>query len=305
MKVQKNFKIELNRNDRKNGVEIKINNGEREDNATDTITTANLANITHKKQILKKLKSLSYSILSLIIFIAIWHFIRFIAFFSVIPSPISVFERFVFLWAEGLYGITLWQHVIASFIRVLLGFFYSFIIGVFLGLICGSNKILEKLVTPIIEILRPIPPIAWIPFSILLFGLTTFSYTFVIFIGAFFPIFQNTFDAIKSVKRVYKDVALSLGANKWQIMTSVVFPSIVPNIITGSRVSLGVAWMCVIAAEMIGISSNTGIGLFIIEMQNIGQMDSMLAGMLIIGIVGLLISGVFQLIEKSLLKWRE
>jgi len=261
--------------------------------------------LTKRNKIIKVIKDISSISLSLLFFILIWYLIRYIPFFSVIPSPINVFKKFVILWSDGIFGVKLWQHVIISLGRVLLGFFYSFIIAVPLALLCGSVKIINRLITPIIDLLRPIPPIAWIPFAILLFGLSTLSYTFIIFIGAFFPLFQNTYDAIKSVKRVYKDVALSLGANKIQIISDVIIPSITPNIITGSKISIGVGWMCIIAAEMIGISSNTGIGLFIMIMQSIAQIDSMIAGMIMIGLVGILIAIMFQLIEKILFKWRE
>lgn len=255
--------------------------------------------------LLKRIKKISISILSLLIFISFWYILSIIPYFAVIPSPFVVFEEFIFLWFTGFFDVLLWEHVIASFFRVMIGFFYSFIIAVPIGLIAGYRKILSDLLTPVIELLRPIPPIAWIPFSIMIFGISTMSHTFVIFTGAFFPLFQNTFDAVKNSKRVHRDVALSLGASRSQIISTVLLPSIVPNILTGSRTSLGIAWMCVIAAEMIGIPSNQGIGMFILDMQSIGRYNSMIAGMSVIGIVGLIIGLGLQKLEVSILKWRE
>lgn len=240
---------------------------------------------------------------SFAIFILFWHSITFIPLFSRLPQPIEVISKFIFLWNTGLNNVLLWQHLIASFIRVIIGFGYSALIAVPLGVFLGLNNKISQIINPIIDLLRPIPPIAWIPFSILIFGLSPLSYTFVIFVGAFFPLFQNTFDAICSVNRVYVDVAYTLGATKSEIIWNVTMPSIFPNIITGSKISMGVGWMCVIAAEMIGISSNQGIGLFIIEMQNVGDMAAMLAGMGAIGLGGLIISSVFMLIEKYALNW--
>ncbi|MHA1648218.1 MAG: ABC transporter permease, partial [Promethearchaeota archaeon] len=157
---------------------------------------------------------------------------------------------------------------------------------------------------PIIEMFRPIPPIAWIPFAIIAFGLGLLSQAFVIFIGAFFPIMQNTYDGIKQRSKVFQDVALSLGASKSQISFEVILPSIIPNLFTGLRTGIGVGWMCVIAAEMMGISGNIGgIGYFISYMKNIGNYSYMMAGMLMIALVGLGLNGLFHFLEKEGLKW--
>ncbi|MHA1819541.1 MAG: ABC transporter permease [Promethearchaeota archaeon] len=260
---------------------------------------------TYLGKLFEFINSLLYWFLSLIIFMLFWNLFTIIPRFSIIPGPIEVIKEFAFLMTQGLMGVKLYEHIFASLVRVLLGFFYSFIIAVPLGLFTAYSKKVNKVMSPIIDLLRPIPPIAWIPFSIMVFGLTTMSHIFVIFTGAFFPLYQNTFDAIRGVKKVYKDVALSLGAKRSQIISGIVLPSIYPNIITGTRVSLGVAWMCVIAAEMIGVSSNKGIGLFIMNMLSMGRITSMLCGMIMIGIVGLFIAISLKALEKYTIKWRD
>ena len=252
--------------------------------------------------------SLGYFSISFIVFIGFWYLFVIILQLSyqgvrVVPYPHETFESFFYLLIHKIDGNTLWNHVGASLLRVLIGLFYAFIVAVPLGIAIGLNRHLDRIIKPIIELLRPIPPIAWIPFAIITFGLTTLSHAFIIFIGAFFPLVQNTYDGVRQSTKVYQDVARSLGASKPQIAIEIILPSIFPNIITGLRIATGVAWMCVIAAEMLGISG-AGIGYFINYMKSIGHYSNMMAGMMMIAFVGLFINGVFLLIEKYSLKWK-
>ncbi|MHA1522109.1 MAG: ABC transporter permease [Promethearchaeota archaeon] len=223
---------------------------------------------------------------------------------SVLPYPTEVVKDFVHLMFNAVDGRTLLNHVLASLFRVFYGFIYAFIIGIALGVLMATNNVIDRLVQPILAMFRPIPPIAWIPFAIIFFGLGLPSQGFVIFVGALFPILQNTYDGIKLSEPVYRDVALSLGASKSQIVWEVILPSIAPNLLTGVRISIGVGWMSVIAAEMMGVSGNIGgIGYFINYMKDIGKYSYMIAGMLMIALVGLLIEIGFKLVEKKVLKW--
>ncbi|QEE15529.1 ABC transporter permease [Promethearchaeum syntrophicum] len=222
---------------------------------------------------------------------------------SVVPFPHEAFKSFFILFWNPVDGVTLLEHVGASLFRVFIGVLYAFIIAIPLGIAIAVNPFLDGIIKPIIEMIRPIPPIAWIPFAIITFGLTTTSHAFIIFMGAFFPLLQNIYDGVRQSSKVYQDVAKSLGASRSQIAWDVILPSILPSIITGLRVAIGVGWMCVIAAEMMGISG-AGIGYFINYMKNIGNYSNMVAGMLMIAIIGLLINGVFVLIENYALKWR-
>jgi len=268
----------------------------------------NLAKI--KNEISKKsiILSLGYFFLSFIVFIGFWYLFVIILQLSyqgvrVVPYPHETFESFFYLLIHEIDGNTLWNHVGASLLRVLIGLFYAFVVAVPLGIAIALNRHLDRIIKPIIELLRPIPPIAWIPFAIITFGLTTLSHAFIIFIGAFFPLVQNTYDGVRQSTKVYQDVARSLGASKPQIAIEIILPSIFPNIITGLRIAIGVGWMCVIAAEMMGISG-AGIGYFINYMKNIGHYSNMMAGMMMIAFVGLFINGIFLLIEKYSLKWK-
>ena len=243
----------------------------------------------------------------ILIFFAGWYLFTFLLIkfdrnISVFPYPHKVLADFGYLLIHPIDGYTLIDHAWASFLRVLLGFLYAFMIAVPLGIVTGSNRILEKVFHPIIDILRPIPPIAWIPFAVIVFGLGAQSYSFIIFMGAFFPLFQNVYDGTKRLNPLYKEVALSLGAKRSDIIWEILLPGVSPNIVTGMKTSLGVGWMSVIAAEMMGLIG-AGIGYFINYMKTIGLYSYMMAGMLMIGIVGLLLEASFKLLEKTLLKW--
>ncbi len=223
---------------------------------------------------------------------------------QVIPDPLSTIAALGPLVVEGIYGVTIQEHVLMSFERVLLGFFYAFLFAIPCGLFLGLSKRGSLVLEPVIDLIRPIPPIAWVPIAIILFGLSTISHAFIIFIGAFFPLLQNITDGVRHVKPVYRDVALSLGASRSQIIWRVILPAIVPNILTGAKVSMGIAWMCVIAAEMIGVS-DAGVGYFINDMKNIGNYTYMMAGMVSLAFVGLGILFFFYALEKVALKWVE
>jgi NitT/TauT family transport system permease protein len=252
-------------------------------------------------------KGILYLIFSFIIFVLVWFlFIAILNGFelsnAVLPYPDEVFRDFFTYLVKPLEGATLVDHVLASLFRVLMGCLYAFLYAVPFSLMIASNQFLDRIFHPIIEMLRPVPPIAWIPFAIIAFGMTSLSYSFIIFIGAVFPIIQNTYDAVKRSSQIYRDVGRSLGASRSQILWDIIFPSIVPNLFTGLRISVGVGWMCVIAAEMIGVS-NAGIGYYINYTKFMGLYSAMMAGMLMIAFVGLFLNYFFKLLEKIFLKW--
>ena len=207
---------------------------------------------------------------------------------TVIPYPYEVFKDFFCLLFNPVDNRTLINHILASLFRVFYGFMFAFVLGIGLGVLLATNRYIDRITRPLIAMIRPIPPIAWIPFAIIIFGIGLTSQGFIIFMGAFFPMLQNTYDGVRQCDQVYQDVASSLGASKSQIAWEVILPSIIPNLLTGIRVSIGVGWMSVIAAEMMGVSGNSGgIGYFIISMKDIGKYSYMIAGMMAIAIVGL------------------
>jgi len=155
-----------------------------------------------------------------------------------------------------------------------------------------------------IELLRPVPPLAWVPLALAWFGIGLSSIVFIIFIGAFFPILLNTIDGVRGVKRTWVEAAATLGAQERQILVRVILPGALPTIWTGLRVGFGIAWMCVVAAEMLP-GTTSGLGYLILYAYNFGQMQVILAGMVVIGLIGLSIDYLFKEVEGRKFGWRE
>jgi NitT/TauT family transport system permease protein len=152
--------------------------------------------------------------------------------------------------------------------------------------------------------MRPIPPIAWIPLAILLFRSNLLgAQVFIIWVGAFFPILINTTTGVKRTETVHIDAAKTFGASEGQILRKIVIPSAGPEIFAGFRIGFGIGWMCLVAAEMIG--GGLGLGYLVLIMQQVGQTGAVISSMLLIGLIGFLISYLFQLYERQLLKWRQ
>jgi len=190
--------------------------------------------------------------------------------------------------------------IFSSLQRVFVGFLVATIVGVVLGILFGYNKFFRNL-RFYIELLRPIPPIAWIPIAIIIFGLGDTSSYFIVFLGAFFPIFTSTYFSVISMPEIYKYVAQSFEIGKFKYIKNVIFFYSLPHIFTGMKIGIGMAWMSVIAAELIGAQS--GLGYFIQLNRLLLQTDNVVVGMLIIGIIGLLLSKLVDLIETISTPW--
>lgn len=240
--------------------------------------------------------------LSVIAFLlSFWQFSYNIFNFSknIIPPPTKLCILFIQLIANG----ELLMHSLSSLQRVLIGFSIAVIIGVILGLLCASIKNLRYVINPIVEILRPIPPIAWIPLAIILLGLGDISAYFIVFLGSFFPIFTNTFFGAASLPEKYKNISKSLELSKKSYLKNILFKYSLPNIFTGLRIGIGMAWMSVIAAEMIGAQS--GLGYFIqINRLTLG-IDKVIIGMLTIGLIGFMLYKLINVLEKISIPWSE
>lgn len=213
------------------------------------------------------------------------------------PPPTAVLKAFQELLANG----ALIQDVLASVRRVLLGFMAASVIGVALALICARVKLVSRLVMPLVETIRPISPIAWIPIAILWFGLGDRPAAFLIYIGAFFPIFTNAFLGFSSVELRYIRAAQVLGFGRVQFFTDVLLRSALPYLFAGLRVGLGVGWMCVVAAEMMG--ARNGLGYMIQMNRVVFEIPNILAGMITIGIIGFAVNEAMRTLEHRLLPW--
>ncbi len=210
-----------------------------------------------------------------------------------LPSPFEVFESFESLLVNG----QLLTDTSLTLLRVILGLTVSAAVGIPMGIILGWSQKIDHLTSLTIGILRPIPPIAWIPFSILWFGVGLESAIFIIFVGSVFPILINTMDGVKRVDKVLLETTYTLGANQRQTLIKVVLPASLPSIVTGLKVGVGVGLMCTVAAEMIG--SNNGLGYLIFTSTSMLDTGSAIVGMLIIGLIGLSADYLFKKVEKD------
>ncbi|MDZ4812795.1 MAG: ABC transporter permease [Pseudomonadota bacterium] len=218
----------------------------------------------------------------------------------VFPTPLQVMTGTFELIKDG----TLWQHIGASLFRVGTGFLLAVMVAVPLGLWMGWVKGAYVTLNPIFQMLRPISPIAWIPIAILWFGVGDVSPIFLIFISSVFPMIVQTTVGVHTIEQRYLRAAANFGVSRYTLFRQVVIPAVLPQIIVGMRIGLGVAWLVVVAAEMIALRS--GLGYLIMDSRNAGnRYDLVVAAMIIIGLIGLLLDGLMRLLEglKSV-RWR-
>ncbi|OGS42766.1 MAG: hypothetical protein A3K76_06425 [Euryarchaeota archaeon RBG_13_57_23] len=221
-----------------------------------------------------------------------------------IPYPSEVLYAFVdsFTHRDPFTSLYMTSHIYASLKRMFFGFVLAFLVAVPLGLLMGRSANAEAIGKPLVELFRPIPPLAWVP--IFLIALKLFwGPIAIVFLGIFFPILLNVMFGAKSVDPVLIDAARTLGAKRRDIFTKVVLPFTIPYMMTGIKVGIGVGWMCIVAAEMLGAVGG-GVGLFIYNMAYQGTMyDRMYAGMLVIGLLSVLTTGAAGFLEQRLSRW--
>lgn len=218
---------------------------------------------------------------------------------NILPMPTEIIISF---WNTLISG-EIFKHILFSLFRVLSGFVAAFAAGVLLGILLSHYKAIGELIRPIIEVLRPIPPIAWIPIAILIFGLGNTSAFFIVFLGAFFPIFSNTYFGANSIPKIYKNISGSFELGTITYLRKILFFYSLPNIMTGLKIGMGMAWVCVIAAEMIGAQS--GLGYFIQINRLVLRTDKIIVGMILIGIIGYILNIFINYLEKTIIKWKD
>ncbi|MBL8672283.1 MAG: ABC transporter permease [Alphaproteobacteria bacterium] len=247
-------------------------------------------------------RAMALGVLSIAAFLVAWHlastyrldaFIRFIN----VPGPLVVLDRL----AHALDNPSFVQNVLISLRRIMLGFCLAALVGVPLGLVMGRFRVVRECVFPLSEALRPIPAIAWVPMSIMLWPTTEASIVFITFLGSFFPILVNTLHGMHALDGVLVRAARCLGASERQLFLEVYLPGTLPQIFTGLTVGMGVAWVSLIAAEM--ISGQFGIGYFTWEAYSLIQYADIVLGMVCIGVLGLLSSAVIRMIGGLVMPW--
>ena len=222
-----------------------------------------------------------------------------------LPAPLNVLYGLKELQLQGMPpGHTLPQHILYSLYRVLLGYSLAAAAAIPLGIAMGWLTGLRQIVNPVLELIRPIPPLAWIPISILWFGIGLKSAAFIIFLGSFFPILLNTNYGVRSIDPVLLEAARTLNARDRDIVFKVLVPGSVPSIFTGLRIGMGIGWMTLVAAEFTGVKQGYGLGYMIMTARDIQRADLILAGMLVIGVVGFIIDWGLRSLETRIVKWQ-
>lgn len=243
-------------------------------------------------------KPLVLETLGVLIFLLVWHLIstyRFMPAYA-IPSPARVVEAL----AANSHAIA--AAIPQSLLHLALGFTLAFAVAVPLGMLMGSFKSVERGLFGVVEVLRPIPPIAWVPFALLLFATYLEASMFIIFIGAFFPLLTNVYFGFKNVPTSLIEVVRVMGGGGKEILVKVSLPSALPSILTGVKTSIGVAWMCVVAAEMFGAP---GLGYLIMNYRYLHDIAAVVAVMVVIGFLGLALEVAVKLIENRVLRWQK
>ena len=246
------------------------------------------------------------AVISIAVFLAIWYFITdglklFPA--STFPSPVKVLQAFIKKFYVKLPdGGTLFTHLIASLQVVLYGYILGVVIGVPLGIFMGWYRKVDLIVKPLFDLIRPIPPVGWIPIMILWLGIGITAKAMVIFVSAVTPCIINSYTGIKQTSQVHIWVAKTFGASNRRTLIKVGLPSALPMIFTGLKVSLGASWMAVVAAEM--LASTKGLGYMIQMNRMVGRADNIIVGMITIGLVGALLTFILERLEKRFVKGR-
>ena len=239
---------------------------------------------------------------ALVLAVALWHLasstkFSFIIHFENVPTPAVVFRQFL----DVASGREIYRHIAVSLERIAIGYTLAAVTGIVTGILMGRSKLIEDIIVPYIEILRPIPATAWVPMAILLWPTEESSILFIIYLGAFFPIVVNTVQGVESTPEVLIRAARSLGARRARIFWEVVLPGALPSITTGLAVGMGVAWFSLLVGEI--ISGQFGIGYFTWSAYTLVQYPNIIIGMLAIGLLGTGSTWVIKLATKPFLRW--
>jgi sulfonate transport system permease protein len=249
--------------------------------------------------IFKRIAGLVWYIALPVLIIAVWKAADIAGYIVsyTMPPPEDIVITAVEFYNDG----TLLEHIKASFIRVIEGFGIALVLALFFGVIIGLNRRFERFTDSVLQIIKPIPPIAWIPLAILWFGIGEASKIYIIAIGAFFPILVNTVEGIKNIDSRYLELSLVYEAPRSRVIWRVILPGALPFIMVGVRLGLGMGWICVVAAEL--IAANSGIGYMLMDGRSLSRPDMVILGMIVIGIIGKLMDDILRFLSKKAIRW--
>lgn len=216
---------------------------------------------------------------------------------KIFPTPLDVVRAVVVLAERSL----LWRYIFDSLSRVFAGYGLAILAGIPLGFLLGWSESLARAVNPVVQVLRPISPLAWMPLAVIWFGVSNAAPIFLIFLSSFFTIVVAAMNGVRNVPQLYLYAGRNFGLSTTQILLRVVAPAVLPHIVVGLRIAFGIAWVVLVAAEMIAVDS--GLGYLIIDARNAGKRyDLVVAGMLMIGLLGLVLDTLIRRIERAVLK---
>jgi NitT/TauT family transport system permease protein len=225
--------------------------------------------------------------------LALWHLAVVASGTHVVPGPLQVLRGLIELGRRGL----LWRYALASLGRVAAGYGIGLVIGIPLGMWIGLSRAADTVVNPLIQLLRPISPIAWIPIAIVLFGIGDGAPVFLIALAALFPIVSATAAGVRRLPPMFLQAGRNFGLGPAALLQRVVFPAALPQVLVSLRIALGICWLVVVAAEMIAVDS--GLGYLIIDARNAGKRyDLVVAGMVMVGGIGLALDLLFRRLER-------
>ncbi len=255
-----------------------------------------------------KKRYVSLSVISMAIVLIVWWILTDVLKLTsptTLPGPLRIIKTFFVKFVDpNPDGATLFEHLLSSLQIALSGYFIGVVIGIPLGIAMAWNKKVDYYITPLFDLLRPVPGIAWIPLMIIFFGIGLLSKAMVIFLSAFIACVVNSYAGIRTTKPVHIWVGSTFGATKWQLLTRIAIPSALPMIFTGLRVALGASWNALIAAEL--LASNRGLGFMIQQARGLYRPDIIIMGMLVIGGVGALLASLIGVLERKVIgggKW--
>jgi NitT/TauT family transport system permease protein len=214
-----------------------------------------------------------------------------------VPAPTEVAQSFFSQFQEEYY----WRSWGKSLLRILTGFAIAQVLGVPLGLFLGFSRTAREMVFPIIEIMRPVPPLAWVPISVIFWPSSEMSMIFVTFLGAFFTVILNIVEGVTAIDVRYIRAARSLGAGRREVFFQILLPASLPSVVVGMTVGMGITWCVVVAAEM--IATTTGLGFLTWRGYVAGQFPLIVVGMISIGLAGYLSSSLIRRIGQAFTPW--
>ena len=247
----------------------------------------------------------AYTVLGTLAFFGVWYLARWLEVSPprFLPMPHEVLNKWLELTDKPFAGYVLSEHLLSSLKRYAMGFLLAVAVGVPLGLLMGWFDWLDHVVSPMFDAVRFIAPVAWVPFAALWFGTGIGGPTMIIFAGAFPPCLINAYRGARGVEVRYIEAASMLGVGHWATLTQVLFPAAIPSIIAGLRIGAGLGWLSLVGAELIVASS--GMGYLIVKGQSAVATDIVMAGMISIGLVGVVIDVALRRIERWLLRYRQ